>query len=25
MCHDHYADVPNGQAIGMLGYTIPLE
>ena len=25
MCHDHYADVPEGQAIGMLGYTIPLE
>jgi hypothetical protein len=25
MCHDHYADVPDGQAIGMLGYTIPLE
>ncbi len=25
MCHDHYADVPEGQAIGALGYTIPIE
>jgi len=25
MCHDHYADVPEGQPIGALGYTIPIE
>lgn len=25
MCHGHYADVPKGQAIGALGYTIPIE
>jgi hypothetical protein len=25
MCHDHYKDVPKGQAIGMLGYTVPIE
>ncbi|MCA9075207.1 MAG: DUF3365 domain-containing protein [Planctomycetaceae bacterium] len=25
MCHSNYADVPKGQAIGALGYTIPIE
>lgn len=25
MCHDHYKDAPKGQAIGMLGYTVPIE
>lgn len=25
MCHDNYAEVPEGQAIGALGYTIPIE
>jgi hypothetical protein len=25
MCHDNYADVPAGQAIGALGYTIAIE
>lgn len=25
MCHSHYADVPEGQAIGALGYTVPIE
>lgn len=25
MCHAHYADVPKGKPIGVLGYTIPIE
>lgn len=25
MCHDHYKDVPKGQAIGALGYVVPIE
>jgi hypothetical protein len=25
MCHPHYAQVKEGQAIGALGYTIPIE
>ncbi len=25
LCHDHYRDVPAGQPIGALGYTIPIE
>jgi hypothetical protein len=25
ICHEHYKDVPEGQAIGALGYTIPIE
>lgn len=25
MCHAHYADVPEGQAIGALAYTVPIE
>ncbi|MCA9025035.1 MAG: DUF3365 domain-containing protein [Planctomycetaceae bacterium] len=25
MCHSHYADVPEGQAIGALGYIVPIE
>ncbi len=25
MCHEHYADVPEGQAIGALGYILPIE
>ncbi len=25
MCHDNYADVPKGQAIGALSYTVPFE
>lgn len=25
ICHEHYKDVPKGQAIGALGYTIPIE
>ncbi len=25
MCHDHYADVPKGQAIGSLTYIIPID
>ena len=25
MCHDHYKDVPQGQAIGALSYTIEIE
>ncbi len=25
MCHDNYADVPAGQAIGALSYTIPIN
>lgn len=25
MCHAHYADVPEGQPIGVLGYTVPIE
>lgn len=25
MCHDHYADVKAGQAIGALAYTIPID
>lgn len=25
MCHDHYADVKEGEAIGAISYTIPLE
>jgi hypothetical protein len=25
LCHDHYANVPKGQAIGALGYTVPIE
>ena len=24
MCHDNYKDVPKGQAIGALGYTVPI-
>lgn len=25
LCHENYRGVPEGQAIGMLGYTVPLE
>lgn len=25
MCHDNYADVPEGKPIGALGYTVPIE
>lgn len=25
MCHEHYADVPKGKAIGALGYIVPIE
>jgi hypothetical protein len=25
LCHDNYKDVPAGQAIGALGYTVPIE
>lgn len=25
MCHDNYADVPKGQAIGALSYVVPVE
>ena len=25
MCHSHYADVPKGQTIGLLSYTMPIE
>lgn len=25
MCHDNYADVPKGQAIGALSYTVPID
>lgn len=25
MCHSHYEDVPKGQPIGALGYTVPIE
>jgi hypothetical protein len=25
MCHDNYADVPKGKAIGALGYIVPIE
>lgn len=25
MCHENYAKVPAGQAIGALGYTVPIE
>lgn len=25
MCHEHYNDVPEGQPIGVLGYTIKIE
>lgn len=25
MCHDNYADVPKGQAIGALTYTVPID
>jgi hypothetical protein len=25
MCHEHYKDAPKGQAIGALGYTVPIE
>ena len=25
MCHDHYKDVPQGQAIGALSYTLEIE
>jgi hypothetical protein len=25
MCHDHYADVPKGQAIGALTYVLPID
>ena len=25
MCHDHYAQVPEGQAIGAVGYKLPIE
>jgi len=25
MCHDNYADVPKGQAIGALSYTMPID
>jgi hypothetical protein len=25
LCHEHYADVPEGQAIGALSYTIAIE
>ncbi len=25
MCHDHYADVPEGQAIGALTYVLPID
>lgn len=25
MCHAHYADVPKGQAIGVISYSIPLK
>ena len=25
MCHDNYADVPKGQAIGALTYTLPID
>lgn len=25
MCHDNYADVPEGKAIGALGYIVPIE
>lgn len=25
MCHDNYADVPKGKAIGALGYVVPIE
>ena len=25
MCHESYRDVPKGQAIGSLSYTIPIE
>ena len=24
MCHDNYTDIPKGQAIGALGYTMPI-
>lgn len=25
MCHEHYADVPKGKAIGALGYIVPID
>ena len=25
MCHENYRDVPEGQPIGMLGYTVPIQ
>ena len=25
MCHDNYADVPEGKAIGALSYTMPID
>lgn len=25
MCHDHYKDVPAGQAVGIISYTMPVE
>jgi len=25
MCHDNYSDVPEGQAIGALSYTVPID
>ncbi|MCC6509547.1 MAG: DUF3365 domain-containing protein [Pirellulaceae bacterium] len=25
MCHDNYANLPEGKAIGALGYTVPIE
>lgn len=25
MCHSHYADVPEGQAIGAIGYRVPID
>ena len=25
MCHAHYEDVPEGQAIGAISYTLPIE
>lgn len=25
MCHDNYADLPKGKAIGALSYTVPIE
>lgn len=25
LCHDNYADVPEGKAIGALGYVVPIE